>query len=37
MFNNTLYTISSDKGKYIIVPKSLDEAPTESISPFGKK
>lgn len=36
MFNNTLYTISSDKGKYIILPQTLDEVPTETALPFGK-
>ncbi len=34
--NNTLYTITKDKDKYIVVPTSVDE-PKETINPFSKK
>jgi len=36
MLNNTLYTISQEKGKYIIIPTSSEGAAAPS-SPFGKK
>jgi hypothetical protein len=35
--NNTLYTISSDKGKYIIVPSSTEEQSSIPSIPFAKK
>lgn len=35
MLNNTLYTITKEKEKFIIVP-TTDEAPKETINPFGK-
>lgn len=37
MLNNTLYTISMDKGKYIIVPTSSDEPSSGTSISFGKK
>jgi hypothetical protein len=37
MLNNTLYTISMDKGKYIIMPTSTEEPNSGSSMPFGKK
>lgn len=37
MLNNTLYTISSDKGKYIIVPTIKDTENDENPLPFAKK
>ena len=36
MLNNTLYSITKDKDKYVIVPASLEET-KESSSRFGKK
>ena len=36
MLNNTLYTITKDKDKYIIVPTTSEE-PKESVNPFIKK
>lgn len=35
MLNNTLYTITKEKEKFIIVP-TTDESPKETINPFGK-
>jgi len=37
MLNNTLYTISLDKGKYIIVPAPLEEPSSGPAIPFKKK
>ncbi len=37
MLNNTLYTISMDKGKYTIVPTSTEESNSAPSLPFGKK
>ena len=37
MLNNTLYTISMDKGKYIIVPASSEELSSGPSIPFRKK
>ena len=37
MLNNTLYTISKDKGKYIIVPASSEEPSSGPALPFGRK
>jgi hypothetical protein len=34
MLNNTLYTISQDKGKYIIVPTEIKAEKTESLNPL---
>jgi L-rhamnose isomerase len=36
MLNNTLYTITKDKEKYIIVPSTSEEA-KEGLRPFSKK
>ena len=36
MLNNTLYTITKDKDKYIIIPTTMEE-PKESINLFSKK
>ncbi len=36
MLNNTLYTITKDKDKYVILPTSSEE-PKESVNPFKKK
>lgn len=37
MLNNTMYTISQDKGKYIVVPTTADEPSALPSLPFGKK
>jgi hypothetical protein len=37
MLNNTLYTISMDKGKYIIVPTATEESNSAPSLPFSKK
>jgi len=37
VLNNTLYTISMDKGKYILVPTSSEEPSSRPSLPFGKK
>ena len=34
MLNNTLYTISSNKGEYVIIPQTIQEEKSPS-SPFG--
>jgi hypothetical protein len=36
MLSNTLYSITKDKDKYILVPSTTEE-PKESTLPFGKK
>lgn len=36
MLDNTLYTITKDKDKYVVIPATT-EGPKESISPFNKK
>lgn len=36
MLNNTLYSITKEKDKYIILPTTVEEQ-KESFSPFGKK
>jgi hypothetical protein len=36
MLNNTLYTLTKDKEKYIIVPTTMEE-PKDNINIFGKK
>lgn len=37
MLNNTLYTISSDKSKYVIIPVTTEEPSSGPSLPFGKK
>ena len=37
MLNNTMYTISMDKGKYTIIPTSTEESKSAPSLPFGKK
>ena len=37
MLNNTLYTISKDREKYIILPTSTDEYKSVDTNPFSKK
>ena len=36
MLNNTIYTITQDKGKFMIVPNSIEET-KENVNPFSKK